>query len=77
MEQSFKKGMINLRASKLGASGKNKGYTTDYGATNASEFFAEAFADVYQNGEDAREASKKLVQLYEEEMKKAKAANQQ
>ena len=72
---SFKKGQINLAASNLGAKGDSKGYTTQYGATNASEFFAEAFADVYQNGKEARPTSIKLVQLYEQEMKRAKEAN--
>jgi hypothetical protein len=73
--ERYKAGQINLKASGLGASKGNRGYTTDYGATNAAEFFAEAFADVYQNGKDARPTSIRLVQLYEEEMKKAKEKN--
>ena len=75
-DERFKKGQINLKASGLGATKNNRGYTTDYGATNAAEFFAEAFADVYQNGKDARPASIRLVQLYEEEMKNAQKANE-
>ena len=75
-KESFLKDQINLTASGLGATKDNRGYTTEYGATNAGEFFAEAFADVYQNGADARPTSIRLVQLYEEEMKKAKAANE-
>ena len=75
-DQFFLNNQINLKASGLGATEGNRGYTTKYGATNASEFFAEAFADVYQNGADARPTSIRLVQLYEEEMKKAKAANE-
>ena len=75
--QYFLKDQIDLKASGLGATKDNRGYTTEYGATNAGEFFAEAFADVYQNGADARPTSIRLVQLYEEEMKKAKAANGQ
>jgi hypothetical protein len=74
--ERYKAGQINLKASGLGASKGNRGYTTDYGATNAAEFFAEAFADVYQNGKDARPTSIRLVQLYEEEMANAKKANQ-
>lgn len=73
--QRFKKGQINLEASGLGATKDNRGYTTRYGATNAAEFFAEAFADVYQNGNAARPTSIRLVQLYEKNMKYIKAKN--
>ena len=71
----FRKGHIDFEASGLGATEGNRGYTTEYGATNASEFFAEAFADVYQNGSAARPTSIKLVQLYEAKMADAKKAN--
>ena len=71
LEQRFLTDQINLSASDLA----KKGYTTEYGATNAAEFFAEAFADVYQNGKEARKTSIELVKLYEAEMKKAKEAN--
>ena len=73
MDQRFLKDQINLSASGLA----EKGYTTEYGATNAAEFFAEAFADVYQNGKEARKASIELVKLYEAEMRKAKKANRE
>ena len=75
MKGRFQKNQINLAASGLSGTDGQRGYTTAYGATNAAEFFAEAFADVYQNGKAARPTSIKLVQLYEEEMAKAKAAN--
>ena len=78
------KNQINLKASKLGPQlvplGKynekgreyakfTKGHTSDYGTENASEFFAEAFADVYQHGKNARKASIELVKAYEKEFK--------
>ncbi len=72
----FKKGQINLKASNLGPQkvhlGGNryrytKGHSSKYGTTNASEFFAEAFADVYQHGRNARKASIELVKAYEAE----------
>ena len=81
----FKKNQINLKASKLGpqlvSRGKfdkngleypeyTTGHTSDYGTESASEFFAEAFADVYQHGKNARKASIELVKAYEKEFKK-------
>ena len=65
---SHKKGQINLKASGLA----EKGHTTKYGASTATEFFAEAFADVYAHGKKARRTSIELVKIYEEEMKKYK-----
>ncbi len=70
-----KKGQIDLAQSNIAGKGDGEGYTSGYGASSAAEFFAEAFADVYRKGNKARPASIKLVQLYEEEMKKAKADN--
>ena len=67
-DPAHKKGQINLNASGL----SEIGYTTKYGASSASEFFAEAFADVYRNGKTARRTSIELVKIYEEEMKKYK-----
>lgn len=52
--------------------------TSKYGQQNAAEFFAEAFADVYQHGEKARPASIELVKLYEKRRDEIKASlNQQ
>ena len=59
-------GQINLNKSKL----DKKGHTTWYGVTNAGEFFAEAFADVYQNGKKARKASIAILKAYERKAKK-------
>ncbi len=70
-----KRGQIDLRKSGLGATANDKGYTSKYGSTNAAEFFAEAFADVYQNGEEARKTSIELVKLYKKNMKYYKALN--
>ena len=72
-EEPHKAGMINFKASNLGGKKGDRGFTSGYGATNAAEFFAEAFADVYRNGTDARPTSIRLVQLYEERMKQYKA----
>ena len=58
-------GQINTTASKL----DKKGLTTEYGATNASETFAEAFSDVYQYGKNARKASIEIVKNYERKAK--------
>ena len=44
-------------------------YTSGYGATNAQEFFAEAVADVYTNGDKARKTSVALVREYEKRQK--------
>lgn len=57
----FRDGQVNLRASGL----HKKGLTSGYGQTNAAEFFAEAFADVYAHGKKARPASIKMVEQYE------------
>ena len=72
---AHKKRQIDLKASGLAGGKNSRGYTSKYGATDATEFFAEAFADVYRNGKEARPVSIKLVKLYEEEMAKAKKAN--
>ena len=72
---AHKSGQINFRLSKLGETGKNRGYTTQYASTAAVEFFANAFEDVYQNGKSARKTSKKLVQLYKQKMKDYKEEN--
>ncbi|MBR6915487.1 MAG: hypothetical protein IKN36_03940, partial [Clostridia bacterium] len=61
-------GQVDLRASGL----DKKGITSWYGATNAGEFFAEAFKDVYAHGAKARKASIQLVKNYEKLMKKKK-----
>ena len=61
----FKKGQVDLRKSGLGGNSQKLGHTSAYGATNAAEFFAEAFADVYQHGKKARKASIELVKAYE------------
>ena len=73
-------GQIDLKKSGL----KKKGMTSGYGEANAAEFFAEAFADVYNHGNKARPASIALVKEYEErrkkippKQKKAKAPAQQ
>ena len=58
-------GQINTSSSKL----DKKGITTDYGATNAQETFAEAFSDVYQYGKNARKASIEIVKNYERKAK--------
>ena len=42
-----------------------KGITSRYGTTDASEFFAEAFSDVYQNGKNAKKTSIAVVKEYE------------
>ena len=70
----FKRGQINLKASGLGGNAKKQGHTSAYGATNAAEFFAEAFADVYAHGKNARQASIELVKAYEKEFAKYKNA---
>ena len=70
-----KAGQIDLKGSGLGGDENNIGYTSAYGATNASEFIAEAFADVYKNGSQARPTSIKLVQIYEKNMKFFKKIN--
>ena len=54
-------GQLDLKGNKL----FKKGHTSWYGQTDAGEFFAEAFADVYAHGEDARPVSIALVQEYE------------
>ncbi|MBQ4514291.1 MAG: hypothetical protein II969_14950 [Anaerolineaceae bacterium] len=45
------------------------GYTSRYGAESPGEFFAEAFHDVYANGNKARKASIATVQEYEKRQK--------
>lgn len=46
-----------------------KGYTSRYGAESPQEFIAEAFHDVYANGNKARKASVATVQEYERRQK--------
>ena len=53
--------VIDPAASKL----DKKGYTSTYGADNASEFFAEAVSDVYAHGKDAKPMSVEIVKEYE------------
>ena len=53
--------MLDTKAMKL----NELGLTSRYGEYNPNEFFAEAFADVYAHGENARPASIELVKLYE------------
>ena len=60
-ENGILAGQIDLKKSKL----HKKGMTSGYGETNASEFFAEAFADVYAHGNKAKPASIALVKEYE------------
>ena len=60
-EKNRLKGQIDLKGSKL----YKKGHTSRYGQTNAAEFFAEAFADVYSHGEKAKPVSIALVREYE------------
>ena len=72
---AHKAGQINFSANKLGGDKDSRGYTSNYGATDAAEFFAEAFADVYRNGSEARSTSITLVKLYEKNMKYFKAKN--
>ena len=58
-------GQIDLKGSNL----YKKGYTSRYGMTSANEFFAEAFADVYGHGKDAKPVSIAVVREYESQMK--------
>lgn len=44
-------------------------HTSGYGATSAQEFFAEAVADVYTNGDKARKTSVAIVKEYEKRLK--------
>ena len=74
-EKPHKRDMINFKASNLGGKEGDRGYTSGYGASSAAEFFAEAFADVYRNGTEARPTSIRLVQLYEEKMAEYKKLN--
>ena len=53
--------MIDPSASGLG----KKGYTSNYGTDNPSEFFAEAVSDVYAHGKDAKPMSIEIVKEYE------------
>ena len=72
---AHKAGQINFKANKLAGDKDSAGYTSRYGGTDAHEFFAEAFADVYRNGNKARPTSITLVKLYEKNMKYFKAKN--
>ena len=53
--------VIDPTASRL----DKKGYTSNYGADNPSEFFAEAVSDVYAHGKDAKPMSIEIVKEYE------------
>ena len=64
-----KPGQINMGAS--GFSGK---LTSEYGTTNAAEFFAEAFKDVYAHGNKAKPMSIAFVK-YANQKLRAKNAN--
>ena len=64
----YKRGQIDLRGSSLFM----KGYTSWYGGSNAAEFFAEAFADVYSHGENAKPVSIEVVKEYERRREKMK-----
>ena len=70
------RGQIHLEKNKLWLNG----ITSRYGQVNAGEYFAEAFADVYQNGKKAKKASIELVKLYEklrdEKKKKQSVGNE-
>ena len=54
-------GQVDLEGSQL----QQKGITSGYGMSNAGEAIAEAFADVYANGNKARPASIALMKEYE------------
>ena len=60
-KKRFRKGQLNTKKSGI----HKLGITSGYGEKNASEFFAEAFADVYAHGRNARPASIRLVKEYE------------
>ena len=62
------RGQLDLKGSNL----YKKGHTSRYGQKNATEFFAEAFADVYTHGKNARPASIAVVQEYESRYKEMK-----
>ena len=66
LDRNVVKGQIDLSSSDLAA----QGITSQYGETDASEFFAEAFADVYAHGANARKASIEIVKVYEERRKR-------
>ena len=59
-----KKGRIRNQLDLSGSNLYKKGYTSRYGQTTASEFFAEAFADVYSHGADAKPVSIAVVKEY-------------
>ena len=60
-KKKFMKGQVFLKANTLA----ERGFTSAYGEKDASEFFAEAFSDVYVHGEKAKKASIDLVKEYE------------
>ena len=59
------KGMIDTRINKF----YGNGHTSGYGTENHSEFFAEAFHDVYANEDKAKKTSIAIVQEYENRQK--------
>ena len=59
------KGMIDTRINKF----YGNGHTSGYGTENHSEFFAEAFHDVYANGNKAKKTSVEIVKEYEKRQK--------
>ena len=60
-EKRIHRGQLDTQKSGL----HKLGLTSGYGEKSAAEFFAEAFADVYTHGRNARPASIKLVKEYE------------
>ena len=74
-DQTFKKNqtfkMIDLQKSKWYKKGNKSKlpHTSRYGATNPAEMFAEAVADVYAHGKDARPMSIELMKRYEKQQK--------
>ena len=63
---SHVKGMYDLNKPEL----RKQEISSLYGLSHYAEFFAEAFADVYANGENARKTSREMVRLYDEERSK-------
>jgi hypothetical protein len=59
-----------------GATGFAKiGQTSEYGAKDASEFFAEAVSDVYAHGKDAKAMSVQILKQYEKRRTEATKKN--
>lgn len=62
----FRKGQIDTHSSGF----YSNDLTSKYGTSASAEFFAEAFADVYYQGKDARPMSKEIVKEYEKRQTK-------